>query len=224
LDPIANPAKAWLVDRLCKAASTSNLESAIVALNLSAGDPPYDLRVDRDWWSSGGETFATTFSIVAGRRVSTFMLKSAISLGSRPVDAVQSWLHRRDQISRAGVETPQLIFHGNGDVCEEFVAYELRALMISSRAALRAALQEELVRTISALFAAGFRPRSLHDLRSRGTDVVVVDFGFDLGAADRARSLPTLAAIERLLSTFPLSDCRNSSVESLRQALKVSGS
>jgi hypothetical protein len=35
---------------------------------------------------------------------------------------------------------------------------------------------------MSTIYELGFHPVGLHDLRSRGSDVVMIDFGSDLGA------------------------------------------
>ncbi|MGH3277732.1 MAG: hypothetical protein ACRDNW_01165 [Trebonia sp.] len=47
-------------------------------------------------------------------------------------------------------------------------------------------LLEALGATAARLVSAGFVPLSAHDWRSRGTDVVLIDFGQDLGPANLA--------------------------------------
>jgi hypothetical protein len=64
---------------------------------------------------------------------------------------------------------------------EEFIPYNLAEAV--ARQESRLALLPEVARTAATLAKAGFAPLGAHDWRSRGADVVLVDFGQDLGDA-----------------------------------------
>ncbi len=171
-----------LAEGLVSATGKNSLPDAIEYLGLfppSTG--PYELAIVRDWWPAGAETYALVFSVVNGnheRRAA--ILKSYISLGSRPSDRLRTLLARRAAVSSLGIETPQLHCADGADLYEEFIAYDARQALRSEgtdpQAIIRAASD-----AVGLLLRAGYAPKTLHDARSNGKNFVLVDFGEDLG-------------------------------------------
>jgi hypothetical protein len=142
------------------------------------------LETTRDWHRSGAETYSLLFAAVtaAGQRHEFFM-KACVSYGAGVAlkEIFAEWLSRRSLVRELGVGTPRLYATGPALLVEEYITYEL------SEAVARPGQHQKLLRSIGAtaglLIRAGFSPISAHDWRSRGDDVVLVDFGQDLGPA-----------------------------------------
>lgn len=166
---------------ICEAGGSS-LSDSLMSLSM-ASIPNSIVKVDREWWSSGAETFAVVFSVVSPGQsyAPRYILKSSISLGSKPSDVVQSWVGRRADLQSNEVQTPQLMFYGRGDVCEEYIQYSLPEAFAATKD--RANFVANVGRTISRIHESGFRPLTLRDARSRGEDCVIIDYGSDLGSA-----------------------------------------
>lgn len=97
---------------------------------------------------------------------------------------VDEWLTRRKLLDQAGIETPTLFGRNGATLLEEFIEHTLveRLAQIADSPAC-VELAAELGRSCRLVADLGFPCLSLHDLRSRGDDVVFVDFGQDLGPA-----------------------------------------
>jgi hypothetical protein len=99
----------------------------------------------------------------------------------RIVETIEYWLAKRKIINDSGITTPKLFAIRDGVLLEEFIPYSLtpqfiadspNSMMLLSRIALTSGRLQKLAFAPIALF---------EDLRSRGDDVVIVDFGQDLG-------------------------------------------
>jgi hypothetical protein len=79
---------------------------------------------------------------------------------------------------------------GHGVFIEEFIAFDLLSVLRSTDT--KQSLLMEIVRYAAILQGLGFSAIAPYsDLRSRGHDVVVVDFGSDLGPPGRQTSVPS---------------------------------
>jgi hypothetical protein len=95
------------------------------------------------------------------------------------------WLSRRAEIAEIGISTPRLYGASAATLIEEYVPYRLgEALKLSSD---RADLLRAIGQAAARLVNAGFFVMSAQDWRSRGRDVVLVDFGQDLGSSGSTR-------------------------------------
>jgi hypothetical protein len=139
------------------------------------------------WHRSGAETYALSFTVLTAEgTLRQYMLKACVaSPASSPLAEVfKIWLERRATVSALGISTPVLHATGKAVLVEEHIPYTLgQAIDLSQN---RTALLTALGSTAACLVRAGFAPLSSHDWRSRGTDVVLIDFGQDLGPANLA--------------------------------------
>jgi hypothetical protein len=91
------------------------------------------------------------------------------------------WLKRREMLIEHGVAVPQLHAVNRGVLIEEYIPHDFHSTFIAADAQSRAQLRQQFIETYKRVHKLGFRPISLHDARTRGQDVVLVDFGSDLG-------------------------------------------
>jgi len=113
-------------------------------------------------------------------------LKACVAIGGLQgvSSIVEEWVSRRRLLSSAGVAVPQLYGVVSGTIWEEFIPHALMDAMAQATSARRAVLADALGRTMGTLTRLGTPAFDTSDWRSRGTDVVLVDFGEDLGPVD----------------------------------------
>ncbi|MGH3972932.1 MAG: hypothetical protein ACRDS9_06360 [Pseudonocardiaceae bacterium] len=164
-----------------KLADTDSLASALVILEMADSDDEFVLQTIQDWYRSGAETYSLHFSVSNLLQRSEFMLKACVAYsGGQPLKEIfANWLSRRRRIDGLGVSTPRLHATGNAVLVEEYIPYSLVDALATGEH--REAILRSIGRTAGLLVSAGFVPLSAHDWRSRGDDVVLVDFGQDLG-------------------------------------------
>lgn len=156
---------------------------------LDAVTTPYKVSADTKWVRPGAETYILQFSILTPEARARFIAKACIKV---PVaDCLQEWLDRRSLLADMGVATPQLHAVGRGTIIEEYIPYDLPTAYQQCTDPERAGLTTAYTDTYRRVWDSGFRPLSLHDARSRGSDVVLVDFGSDLGGRQEQGATPT---------------------------------
>ena len=172
----------WSIEQeLLTLSHTESIVEAVVSLGLlPVGETLNSVRSEQDWVRSGAETFQFTFWIeTKSGRMYKYLLKACTVFGAfRGLDAiVDEWLARRNLLNKTGIATPKLYASANGLVLEEFIPYSLADIQITDTILVDLAY---LAGTLSRL---GFSPVDgvFGDLRSHKDDVVVVDFGEDLG-------------------------------------------
>lgn len=174
-----------LAGELRQLSGANDLDSWLYSLELiKLGDTVATLETVRDWYRSGAETYGLHFAVVTsgGDRQDCFMKACvAYAAGIPLAEIFAEWLRRRNQVSELGVDTPRLYGIGTAILVEEFVPYTLSEAL--ARATDRTGILRSLASTTARLVNAGFMPVSAHDWRSRGQDVVLIDFGQDLGPA-----------------------------------------
>ena len=135
------------------------------------------------WHRSGSETYLTTFTLSGdGPNFIQLVLKACTPTSiAIPIDKLLNrWVgRRRDLAVDVGASfVPRLFGFGNGVLLEEYISLSLHEV-VSDRAVLRKALE-----TFVMVRRLGYDVNLLFgDMRSRGQDVVLVDFGEDLGEA-----------------------------------------
>jgi len=182
-------ASSWtLAGELTELAQGDGLADSLRKIGLlDAGEPLGSLDVVCDWHRSGAETYSLRFAVVTsvGARRQCMLKACVASPGaSSLVEVFSEWLERRATVSVLGISTPTLYATGRAVLVEEHIPYTLAEAL--GRADDRMALVSALGATAARLVAGGFAPLSAHDWRSRGTDVVLIDFGQDLGPANLA--------------------------------------
>ncbi len=130
-------------------------------------------------WTPSGETFYRELLVNTGREVNHYVEKACVKI--LPSETLREWLSRRRILQRAGVETPKLQAHDLVEIIEEYIPYSLSDAYNRLDLDNQIILKERFVETYKRILIAGFTPISFHDVRSRGDDVVVIDFGSDLG-------------------------------------------
>lgn len=167
---------------------------------LSTPDETFSIVTISDWRRSGAETFSYAFDVI-GVSVRHLILKACVTLSfHRSLDAVvEEWQKRRMLLQAHNVSTPILYGYGNGTILEEFIPSELE--QIFRKTSKPECIAADLGRIAAVLVSLGFCPNQVfHDFRSRGSDVVMIDFGEDLGPPGNLLNQQDLDCILRSLT------------------------
>ena len=164
------------------------------------------IRAVRDWYRSGAETYSYVFDVssrVRGADVTQrCWLKACVALGSGGVGSIASqWLQRRALLEQFPGSTPRLFAAYKATVLEEDIRLSLTDAYRAGTSRTRVALLRSAGVLVGRLACWGFPVLDLSDLRSRGADAVVVDFGSDLGPPGLA-SRDQVEVLAQVLSVF----------------------
>lgn len=188
-----DPSIGWTLEQdLIKVSGAATLDQALRSLGLvEPAQVSYVLKEGaRGWYRGGAETYIYHFSVVGeGALEIHALLKACVAYApaGNLTDILRTWIERRELLTRHGVATPRLYGHGHGLVVEEFVPLDLRDVLGHAKAEERDSLVADLLWYAAVLARMGFAGSDcFSDLRSRGRDVVVVDFGEDLGGSGHA--------------------------------------
>jgi hypothetical protein len=140
---------------------------------------PYSFGLIQDWHRPGSESYILDFEINTAEKDTRLIAKACIKMG--PVQTVVEWHNRRQRVASAGIEVPKLYSTHRADYIEEYIPMELKAAYSIADAENRNKIENSFMDTYKKLVKLGFSVISLHDVRSRGDDVVLIDFGSDLG-------------------------------------------
>jgi hypothetical protein len=173
----------WTLEgELRKVAERDGILEALRALGLIGPvEPLGSVETIEAWHRSGDETYSLVFAVNTSTQRNVCVMKACTAYdGQHPLAEIfADWLSRRSLLAGLAVETPRLYGVGEALVIEEHIPYLLcDALQTTSH---REALLGSIGATAARLVNAGFVPLRAHDWRSRGDDVVLVDFGQDLG-------------------------------------------
>lgn len=176
----------WTLEgELRKVTGAASEAEALLALNIIPDfNITYQIRSDKDWTRGGAETYIFRFWVsTPGHGEKGYIIKACVSfniaLGIEGV--INEWLSRRRLLSQSGVTVPNLVYAGHGVIIEELIPWELREYLRDKPQAL-GQLFPLMVDYAAVLSKWGFAPvDGFYDLRTRGMDVVVIDFGEDLG-------------------------------------------
>lgn len=187
---IVSPMHWTLENELIQMSGQSSLDRALLKLGiLPTAAKSYELRAEAGWVRGGAETYTLRFSVRYGAMCEVqddYIVKACISTDfSRSLtDTVAEWLRRRRLLQEHNIGTPRLIGVHGATIVEEFIPWPFRDCFISSTERQERGL-ELLIGFAEVLNSLGFRPvDAFSDLRSRGTDLVAIDFGQDLGEPD----------------------------------------
>ena len=171
-----------LETQLCAFTGRECLDDSLRQLGLAHSIQTPKITVEQDWFRSGSETFSLYFSISDGSEKHWLVLKACVAAGSMAdsVEAIaERWLQRRHYLAENGIQTPRLYAYHEALFLEEFIPFRLVDVLSANPSR---ELILEIVKIAASVGGLGFHPIGFfHDLLSRGEDVVVVDFGEDLG-------------------------------------------
>jgi hypothetical protein len=153
-----------------------------------------------DWQRLGSETYTMHFKLASEQGELDLIAKACIKIPC--AETFEEWQQRRRIISDAGITTPVMYDARSATVIEEYVPYSFAEAYAAGDEATREQLKARFSETYTGLISAGFRPMSLHDVRSHGSDVVIVDFGEDLGGPGFSPDIPADEAAKRALVAF----------------------
>lgn len=132
------------------------------------------------WRQGGAETYITDFEVDRGQDIKEHLIaKACIKFGPR--QAMEEWLERRRIMQENGVIFPEISVIDGATIIEEFIPYTFGEAYNRASADQRTQLRVRYIDTYKRICGAGFTPASLHDVRSHGDDVVVIDVGEDIG-------------------------------------------
>lgn len=132
-----------------------------------------------EWSQRGSETFSCDFMLNDGDEIRHLIAKACIKYC--PVETVDEWMARRSTLEQAGISVPKLFKRDGATIIEEFIPFSLEEAYRSGDSVQQDALESTFVSTYTSAARAGFWPLSLHDARSRGGDIVMIDMGEDIG-------------------------------------------
>ncbi len=148
-------------------------------------------------WTASGETYHR--KIVVNTGTSSERLIEKVCVKFCPREVMQEWMQRRRILQRAGVDTPKLHAHQRANIIEEYIPYTLQEAYNQADNEGKLRLERLFVDIYTKILSIGFYPISLHDVRSRKNDIVLVDFGSDLGGQSKSNSL---RKTEEILAEF----------------------
>lgn len=170
---------------------SSEIEEAVENLGLlPTGETLREIQTVSDWHQAGSETFIYRFRILTtAASIAEYLLKAvtAFSPGIEVSELAQEWLSRRLALQKAGVTVPRCHSVLKATFLEEYIPESLATALHEIER--RPTLINGCARFAATLDALGFQPVSpFVDVRVRGTLVIPVDFGSDLGPAGLART------------------------------------
>jgi hypothetical protein len=140
-----------------------------------------DVEILHDWAQLGSETFLVDFLIHSVDHLDLHLIaKSCIKFF--PVETMDDWMRRRELLEKAGVSVPKVVVRDRAMIVEEHIPYAFKEAYAEASVERRELLQQNFITTYKRVAGAGFWPISLHDARSRGDDVVLIDMGEDIGS------------------------------------------
>jgi hypothetical protein len=174
-----------LEEELGKLTGRISLSDSLQSLGfVSLGSEQCELQLPANgWFQSGAETYIYPFSVLCDGKITKLVLKACVAFapGLQLEAILKNWINRRRLLASRGVRTPRLYIWGSGVVIEEDVPFSLKAL-IQRNIPLPPAILIGLAEVAGILASLGFKPIGpFGDLRSHGDDIVMVDFGQDLG-------------------------------------------
>ena len=140
---------------------------------------PFSVETTQDWYQPGGESYLLQFQIQQQEVLSRFIMKACVIPPG--THTVSEWNKRRALLSQHGIQTPTLHAVDRATYIEEFIDHSLKDVYATADEQARDDLHDQFTNIHLTTRELGFKPVSFHDVRSRGDDVVVIDFGSDLG-------------------------------------------
>jgi hypothetical protein len=142
---------------------------------------------DRSAWRLGGsETYVSQFDVVVSEAgnyaYKRLIAKAAVRFGEPPEQTIRRWLQRQARLNDFSVATARCYGHRWGILFQEFISHSFTSWFLGQSEITQRRFSHLLTTTAQKIEHAGFAPVGLvHDLRTDGSKLFVVDFGEDLG-------------------------------------------
>lgn len=146
---------------------------------LDSPETSYTIDVISDWHMPGSESYVLDFAVNSQHDSRRLIAKACIK--SCATETVREWHDRRARIKSAGLEVPRLYSTSRAVYIEEFIEMDLHTALSHGNEEEQDLLAERFIDTYRTMGRIGFNVISLHDTRSRGDDIVLIDFGSDIG-------------------------------------------
>lgn len=153
---------------------------------IESADTPYTIEDSSEWHCPGSESYIMDFTVATAKDRLRLIAKSCIKFA--PLETVNEWMGRRQTLKENSISVPKLYSVHRATYIEEFIDLDLKTAVQNSELENAKLLRDRFVWTYRQLFIAGFRPMSIHDARSRGDDVVLIDYGSDLGSSNYGKA------------------------------------
>lgn len=179
----------WNIQKeLCKLARSDNFNDALIQLKLiGSSEDRFIFTHDKDWTRGGSETYIFRFWIENENKFKKgYIIKAVVAYAptGNLENILQSWIERRNLLSSNGISTPKLVTFGKGVIVEELIPFKFKDILKQKSQINSNDLIFQLVLFAKTISDLGFMPIDpFCDLHSRGEDLVMIDFGQDLGPA-----------------------------------------
>jgi hypothetical protein len=201
----------WTIEKeLLLASGEKEVKSALISLGIIPGDTSWcHVRELGEWTRAGSETYTYEFIVESDLATRHLIAKACVALGpgSSVGEISREWLRRRKLLTDSGVNTPRLYSAVSATMIEEYIPFTLVDAYKMAASDVRVHVSSELGRILGIISRLAFLALSLHDLRSRGEDIVVIDFGEDLGPPGVTRP-GQVDLIDHILTHFEQNDLR----------------
>lgn len=176
-------ATSWTLEKeLCGLVKARTVRQALLRLKLiEERDPTPLLQEVEGWTQAHPETFVYRFRIILPRVTHEMLLKAivAFSMSRSLVELAEEWVARRRLLEAEGIGTSKLYHAKRAVLVEQHIDTKLSDHLKQYPTA---RLFDQLISFAAILERHGFRPISpFHGLKTDGRDVLVTDFGQDLG-------------------------------------------
>src|SRR6266568_7307359 len=176
----------WTIEReLTEITGEQTIPMALTKLRVTTDSRLFlSIVVDEDWHRSGAETYCFSFTVRTTEADIPLVLKACVAYApnTSAVAILDTWIERRRLLAANGINTPRLYSCAKACVLEERIPFSLVDVLIRASGEVKDLLLDRLAMYAGVLSRAGFIGiDAFHDLRSRGDDVVAIDFGEDLG-------------------------------------------
>jgi hypothetical protein len=172
----------WSLEgELKKLASQDDLPGALLRLGMiDCAIEEFELSTEANWWRSGVETYSLVFRVARVAGSTKYFMKACVAFADASLEQIfASWLDRRSVVKELGLSVPRLYAASPALLVEEYVDFDLYSALKHSQD--RSSMLKLIGEAAGKLASRGFTPLSVGDWRSRGSDVVLIDFGQDLG-------------------------------------------
>lgn len=177
-----------LTEELCKITNSESIGKALNKMGVINNEAShFEILQSGEWVRGGAETYIYKFVVKLSKNLNKeIILKAcvAFSPGTTLESILIEWIKRRSLLNSNGISTPILYGYGNGIIIEEYINYKLVDVLRNKSVPKRSILIQ-LAQLAGVLEKLKFSPiNPFDDLMSRGRDVVLVDFGQDLGPSN----------------------------------------
>lgn len=187
----------------------ASLKDGLLAIGL-VKDPskPFNIDIINDWYQGGAETYICQFSCYTDT-MHQYILKACVvmSFGSSISNIVDEWIKKRTIVS-SFISTPKIFGYAKGTILEEYIPFKWTGQFQRMTFDEQDAAIKNLATICLKLDKLGFAPIGIvSDLRSRGKDIVMIDFGEDLGQpseSSKNNSQIYISELERRRDVFSL--------------------